>query len=120
MNDHRNINTNGGNYVEHVTGNYIQGNYSDKRTSKDLANAASEIQAILLQLETTYPTDTTSGQMLVAGKAIQHIEKNSTLRRQVINAIREGGLAALEKAIDNPAGAFITGAIQGWQDIESI
>jgi hypothetical protein len=32
---------------------------------------------------------------------------------------KEGGLAALENALDNPAGAFITSAIKGWLEAES-
>jgi hypothetical protein len=28
-------------------------------------------------------------------------------------------LAAFEKAIDNPAGAFIVAAIKGWQEVEA-
>jgi hypothetical protein len=31
---------------------------------------------------------------------------------------KEEGLAAFEKAIDNPAGAFIVAAIKGWQEAE--
>jgi hypothetical protein len=40
------------------------------------------------------------------------------MKQKVINAVKEGGLAAFEKAIDNPAGAFVVGAIKGWQEIK--
>ena len=52
--------------------------------------------------------------MIVATEAIKHIESDPTWKQRVINAAREGGLAAFEKALDNPAGAFITSAIKGW------
>lgn len=60
----------------------------------------------------------TSDQMVVAAEVVKRIENNPTMKQKVVNAIKEGGLAAFEKAIDNPAGAFITGAIKGWQEDE--
>ncbi|MEH1839719.1 MAG: pentapeptide repeat-containing protein [Nostoc sp.] len=114
----RNINTGGGNYNERIEHDYIQGNYYAAGQPQSLAQAAAEIQLLLKQLEQTYPTTTTSQQMVVAAEAINRIESNPTLKKRVINAVKEGGLAAFEKAIDNPAGAFIVGAIKGWQEVE--
>ncbi|MCW5318377.1 hypothetical protein GTQ43_33055 [Nostoc sp. KVJ3] len=114
----RNINTGGGNYNERIERDYIQGNYYAAGQPQSLAQAAAEIQQLLKQLEQTYPTTTTSQQMVVAAEAINRIESNPTLKKRVINAVKEGGLAAFEKAIDNPAGAFIVGAIKGWQEVE--
>jgi hypothetical protein len=115
----RNINTSGGNYNERIQGDYVQGNYYAAGQPQSLAQAAAEIQLLLKQLEQTYPTATTSQQMVVAAEAINQIENNPTMKQKVINAVKEGGLAAFEKAIDNPAGAFIAGAIKGWQEIEA-
>ncbi|MBD2682271.1 pentapeptide repeat-containing protein [Nostoc paludosum FACHB-159] len=115
----RNINTGGGNYNERIQGNYVQGNYYAAGQPQSLAEAAAEIQLLLKQLEQTYPTTTTSQQMVVAAEAINRIENNPTLKKRVINAVKEGGLAAFEKAIDNPAGAFIVGAIKGWQEVDA-
>ena len=115
----RNINTGGGNYNERIQGDYVQGNYYVAGQPQSLAQAAAEIQQLLKQLEQTYPTMTTSQQMVVAAEAINQIESNPTLKKRVINAVKEGGLAAFEKAIDNPAGAFIVGAIKGWQEVEA-
>ncbi|AVH68484.1 pentapeptide repeat-containing protein (plasmid) [Nostoc sp. 'Peltigera membranacea cyanobiont' N6] len=115
----RNINTGGGNYNERIERDYIQGNYYAAGQPQSLAEAAAEIQLLLKQLEQTYPTTTTSQQMVVAAEAINRIESNPTLKKRVINAVKEGGLAAFEKAIDNPAGAFIVGAIKGWQEVEA-
>lgn len=112
------IYTDGGNYVEQLTGNYIQGEYSAVNRPQSLVDAASEIQDLLQRLASSYPTNTISDQMVVAAAAVQHIENDSNLRLRVLNAVREGGLAAFEKAIDNPAGAFLAGAIKGWKDID--
>ena len=57
--------------------------------------------------------------MAVATKAIQQIESNPDLKQKVINAAKEGGLAGFEKAIDNPIGALITGAIKGWLEAKA-
>ena len=125
MTGDRTINTGGGNYIENVTGNYIQGNYYANGEPQSLAEAAAEIHELLQQLESTYSNnsvhttedDITSHQR-VANEAMQRIESNPSWRQRVINAVKEGGLAAFEKAIDNPAGAFVAGAIKGWEEID--
>ncbi|NMG11338.1 hypothetical protein DP117_32525 [Brasilonema sp. UFV-L1] len=119
MTGDRNINTGGGNYNERIHGDYVQGNYYAAGQTQSLAEAAAEIQLLLKQLEQTYPTTTTSQQMVVAAEAIKHIESNPSLKKRAINAAKSGGLAAFEKAIDNPAGAFIVGAIKGWQEVQA-
>lgn len=118
MAEERNINIGSGNYNERIQGNYVQGNYYAAGQPLSLIEAAAEIQMLLKQLEQTYPTTTTSQQVVVAAEAINSIESNPTLKKRVINAVKEGGLAAFEKAIDNPAGAFIVGVIKGWQEVE--
>ena len=115
----RNIHMGSGNYNEKIEGNYVQGNYYAAGEKPNLAEAAAEIQALLKQLEQTYPTNTTSDQMIVAAEAIKHIENDPTWKQRVINAAKEGGLAALEKALDNPVGALITGAIKGWLEAKA-
>ncbi|WP_414623795.1 hypothetical protein [Calothrix sp. CCY 0018] len=74
MTGDRNINTGGGNYNESIAGNYIQGNYYAATEKKNLAEAAAEIQALLEQLEKSYPTNTTTGKMALATEAIARIE----------------------------------------------
>jgi hypothetical protein len=114
----RTINTGGGNYNERIDGSYIQGNYYAAAKPQSLVQAAAEIQMLLKQLETTYPTNTPARDMVVATEVVKRIESDPTMKQRVIGAVKEGGLAAFEKAIDNPAGAFITGAIKGWQEVE--
>jgi len=117
MTGDRTINTSGGNYNERIEGDYVQGNKCAGQP-QSLAHAAAEIQTLLKQLEQTYPTTTTSEQMVVAAQAVNQIESNPLLKQRVVNAIKEGSLAAFEKAIDNPAGAFVVHAIQGWQEVK--
>ncbi|MEM8720930.1 MAG: pentapeptide repeat-containing protein [Cyanobacteria bacterium P01_G01_bin.39] len=113
----RNIHIGSGNYNELIKGDYVQGNKFDGN-KQNLAEAAAEIRAFLKQLEATYPTDSTANQMVVAAKAVEKIEDNSTLKQKAISAVTEGGIAAFEKAIDNPAGAFIAGAVKGWKEVQ--
>jgi hypothetical protein len=86
---------------------------------QNLAEATAEIRQLLDQLSQTYPTNTTAEKMVVAAEAINRIENNPNWKQRTINAAKEGGLAAFEKAIDNPAGAFVVRAIQGWQEAEA-
>jgi hypothetical protein len=81
---------------------------------QSLVTAAQEIQQLLKELSQTYPTKTTSDQMIVAAEAIKRIESDPSLKQRILSAAKEGGLSAFEKTLDNPLGAFITGAIKGW------
>jgi hypothetical protein len=85
---------------------------------QNLAEVAAEIRQLLEQLSQTYPTHTTAQNMVVAAQVIERIESDPTWKQRAINALKEGGLAAFEKAIDNPAGGFIVGIIKGWQEAE--
>ncbi|MFM2314769.1 MAG: hypothetical protein RLZZ04_4045 [Cyanobacteriota bacterium] len=111
----RNIYMGSGNYNERIEGDYVQGNQFNS-SQQNLAEAVAEIQELLKQLEETYPTDSTANQMILAAKAVEQIEGSATLKQKAINAVKEGGIAAFEKAIDNPSGAFIAGAVKGWQE----
>lgn len=84
--------------------------------TKSLVEAAAEIHRLLQQLEQSYPTDTTTEQMVVATEVIKRIESDPDWTQRVVRALKEGGIQAFEKAIDHPVGAFVVGAIKGWQD----
>lgn len=118
MSSDRFIDMTGGNYNERIEGNYIQGNYYAAEPKPTLATAAVEIQELLQQLEHSYPPRNTSDRMILAKKVVKRVEEISGWKQRVINAVREGGLAAFEKAIDNPTSAFIVGLIKGWKEIE--
>ena len=110
-----------GGFAETVQGNQEGGsihNYAPEQ-KQNLAEAAAEIRGILEELEQSYPTNTTAEKMTVAAKAIERIERDPTFKQRVTNAVKEGGLKAFERAIDNPFGAFVAGAVEGWQDAEA-
>ena len=86
-------------------------NISTPEQKQSLAEAAKEIQQLLEQLSQSYPTTTTTEQMVVAKKAIEQIESDRNWKQRAIKAFQQGSLKALET---NPIGAFIVGAIKGW------
>ena len=101
--------------IGHMSGGVIKGNAKvagviNEAEKQDLAEAA-KIQALIQQLEQTYPTNTTPEQMVVAAKAIEQIESNPTWKSKAISAFQQGSLKAIET---HPIGAFIVGAIKGW------
>jgi hypothetical protein len=53
--------------------------------------------------------------MTIATEAIKRIEANPDWKNRIVNALKGGGIAAMEKAIDNPVGAFLKGAFEGWE-----
>jgi Pentapeptide repeats (8 copies) len=80
-----------------------------------LADAAAEIRELLTELEKSYPTNTTIEQMTIATEAIKRIEANPDQKKRIVNALKSGGVAAFEKVLDNPIGAFMKGAWEGWE-----
>ena len=107
-----------GGFSETVQGNQEGGNIHNyaPENKQNLAQAAAEIRALLDELAQSYPTQTMPEKMVVASKAIEKIESDPNWKQRVVNAAKVGGVQALEKAIDNPFGAFVAGAIEGWQE----
>ncbi|MBD2606463.1 hypothetical protein H6G81_18485 [Scytonema hofmannii FACHB-248] len=111
------VNQSGNIGIGNMSGGEIKGNaqvggqINNNAPQQDLIAAPTEIQQLLKQLSEKYPTKTTAE---LAVEAINRIESDPDWKQRVINAAREGGLAAFEKVLDNPVGAFITGAIKGW------
>lgn len=102
--------------IGHMSSGEIKGNAKiagviNESEPQNLAKAADEIQALIQQLKQTYPTNTTTEQMVLAAKAIERIESNSTWKQKTITAFKQGSLKAIET---NPIGAFVVGAIKGW------
>lgn len=77
---------------------------------QNLTEIITEVQAIITPLAQTYPNNPTTQGI----KAIEAIEKNPNLKQKLIEAAKKGSLEAFKKALDNPVGAFIGGAIEGW------
>ncbi len=85
---------------------------------QNLADAATEIQQILEQLSTTYPTTTSREKNIVVGEAVDRIENNPQLKTRVINALKAGGTEAFKEAINHPLVNILVATIEGWQDVE--
>ncbi|MDY6936700.1 MAG: pentapeptide repeat-containing protein, partial [Cyanobacteriota bacterium] len=107
-----------GGFAETVQGNQEGGNIHNyaAENKQNLVEAAAEIRQLLDELAQSYPTETMSEKMEVATKAIEKIESDPNWKKRVVNAVKGGSVQALEKAIDNPFGAFVAGAVEGWQE----
>ncbi|MCT7963548.1 pentapeptide repeat-containing protein [Laspinema sp. D1] len=89
-------------------------NYSAEQR-QTLAEAAAEIQALLEQLEKTYPPDTTTGKMRIATEAIATIDQDLKLSARVLSALMAGGTGALDSLLNHPAASFVIAALGDWQ-----
>jgi len=105
--------------VTGVAGN-VEGNQNiySLEQRQTLSEAAKEIQQLLNQLSETYPTTTSTGQMAIATKAVEEIEKNPALKRRVIGALKAGGTEALKELVDHPAVNILLAVLEGWQKPE--
>jgi hypothetical protein len=89
----------------------VAGVYNEAQR-QDLAAAAREIQAILTQLEETYPTETKPQKRQFTNEALARIEQNPALMQRLRKFHTAGTLGAVEKLLDNPAGAFFTKGLE--------
>ncbi len=128
-----------------IKGDYIQGNKEDTITQsgsfavvvnkgninahnvgksinesqpQSLAQAAAEIQQLLEQLSQTNPTSTNAQKMAVVAEAVDHIERDPTLKARVINALKMGGIEAFKEAIDHPLVNILAAGMEGWKEAE--
>ncbi|NEO75455.1 MAG: hypothetical protein F6J99_03960 [Moorea sp. SIO4G3] len=94
-----------------VLGNF-KGNVNNIYNSeqkRNLAEAASEIQQLLEQLEKSY-----TGKWKIATKAREHIESNPKLFPKTLSALKAGSIQALEQFLNHPASSFVIGALEEW------
>lgn len=84
----------------------IQTNTSDP----ELAATVQKIEALLPSGDKTQ-TITTGEQMTIAGGVISQIEEEPTFKERAIRAARGGLVEGLKQ---NPVGAIVAGAIEGW------
>jgi hypothetical protein len=84
----------------------VQTNTSDP----ELQATVKEIQTLLAGLDVTQAT-TTGEQMRLAGTVIAQIEEKPTFKERAIQAARGGLVEGLKQ---NPVGAMVAGAIEGW------
>jgi uncharacterized protein YjbI with pentapeptide repeats len=79
-----------------------------------ITEAASEIQALLDQLSTTYPTDTITQRATLAEAAIVQAQSNPSLWGRILSAVNAGTIGAVTQALNHPAAAFFAEAIKDW------
>ena len=86
---------------------------------QNLTEAARDIQELLEQLEKTYPSETTMDRMKIATEVITHIDNHPTKAQKIFNAIKAGGVAAVEQLLNHPASSFVIAALNDWQKSKS-
>ncbi|MEH2236000.1 COR domain-containing protein, partial [Nostoc sp.] len=79
--------------------------------SQNLAQAAKDIKELLNHLSQEY-----SSTAIVGVKAVEEIERQPTLKARIVNALKEAGSEALEKAVDHPAVSIVIAATKGFID----
>lgn len=119
MSGDRNIHMGSGNYNERIEGDYMQSNYYAAGEKQNIAQAAAEIQALLEQLDKTYPTNITTGKMALAAEAIAQIDSNPNLTARTLSALKVGSVKAFEQFLSHPAASFVIGALEDWQKTKS-
>jgi uncharacterized membrane protein len=103
---------------DNVAGDKVMGDKINTQInhSQNLAQAAQEIKALLNQLDQDYDRTTPTGQAMISAQAIASIDQNPTLKDRIINALKEGGTAALEAAVDHPAVKPLLATMKGFMD----
>ncbi|MEA5466635.1 hypothetical protein [Leptothoe sp. PORK10 BA2] len=103
---------------DNIAGDKVMGDkiHSQIHNSQNLTQAAQEIKELLTQLETDYDPTTPVGQTMMTAKLVESVDHNPTLKARVINALKEGGSAALEAAIDHPVVKPVVAALKGFID----
>ena len=93
-----------------IRGNAKVAGILNEAEQQNLTEIITEVQAIITPLAQTYPNDKT----MQGIKTIEVIKNDPNLKQKLINAAQKGGLEFLKKSFDNPVGALIGGAIEGW------
>ncbi|NEO88996.1 MAG: hypothetical protein F6K56_01435 [Moorea sp. SIO3G5] len=97
-----------------IKGNVYNNTYNNSEQNRNLAEAASEIQQLLEQLEKSYSTETISGKLKITTKAIEHIESNPKLSQKILSALKAGSLQALAQLLNHPTSSFFIAALEEW------
>ena len=107
-------------YITNIYGDNVAGDkvMHDKigtqiNNSTDLTQAAQDIKALLDRLAVDCPNDSNR---VLGAKAIDAVDLNPALKSRIINGLKAGGFAALEKMIDHPvAKFFVEGAKEAFK-----
>lgn len=80
-----------------------------------LVEAAAQIQALLKQLDQSYPTQIAPDTKAEIDVAVKGISKDPTLSQRAIAALKAGGIEALKELTDNPYINILVATWEGWQ-----
>jgi shikimate kinase len=95
-----------------ATGNSISNNSANQQVIED---AIQEIKILIDRLEKdSVSSNTTVGKMKVAAEFIEEIDRNPSIAGKILNAIKVGGIKAIEQALNHPAPSFVIGALEAW------
>ena len=83
---------------------------------QSLADAVRDIRALFAELDQNHDKTTPGGQMMIAAEAVKAIEGQPTMKKRIVNALKEGGAAAIESAVDHPATKPFVAAAKGFMD----
>ena len=99
-------------------GDYVQGGKTDIQINSktELTQATDNIRRLFSEFEQSYDKTTHTGQAMIAAKTIEAIESKPTLKKRLINALKEGGAAAIESVIDHPASKPLIALAKGFMD----
>ncbi|MEM9090126.1 MAG: COR domain-containing protein, partial [Cyanobacteria bacterium P01_F01_bin.53] len=103
---------------DNIAGDKVLGDkiHTQINNSTDLAQATRDIKALFAELDQSYDKTTPLGQTMITAKTIEAIEGDTTVKKRLINAVKEGGAAAIEVAIEHPATKPVIAAIKGYID----
>lgn len=100
-----------GNVYGSVKNKNVQDSFNtyNSQERKNLAEAATEIQQLLKQLEQSNPTATDA-------EKISYVNDETTpkFKRRAVSALQAGGEAAIEEFLDNPYVNIGKAIIKGW------
>lgn len=107
--------------IGHMSGGTISGNAKvagviNEAEKPNLAETAKEIQELLEQLSSTYPTTTNKEKTIVVSEAIEIIENNRSLKERFINALQAGVLEAFKELVNHPLVNVLVATYQGFQE----
>lgn len=110
--------TNIGNFANEVKDNAHQqaNQHNHPAANQNLSEAVREIKAIFVELDQIYDKTTPVGNAMITAKAVEAIESKPTLKARLLNAAKEGGIAAIEVAVDHPATKPVVAAFKGFTD----
>ena len=87
----------------------------NREKTQKITELADKIQKILEEISTLNSMNTTTEKMIIAAKSLEHIENNSNLIQEIMNAIRQGGITDLAKLLNHPSAPFLIVALEGLQ-----